>query len=102
MKYLSNLVFAAALGLFGGLTACGTAIDCANICDEYADCLEDGGQNVDVTQCADRCRDQADDNEAFQTAADDCSECLDANENMCVNCSSQCNVFLSIVAASTE
>ncbi|MEQ9499166.1 MAG: hypothetical protein RIT81_19950 [Deltaproteobacteria bacterium] len=100
MKNFLNLALVVGLALTGA--ACGSAIDCANICDEYSDCLDDGGQNIDVTECTNRCIDQADDNEPFQAAADDCSACLDQNEDMCVNCSQQCNVFLATVAASTE
>ena len=102
MNVIKTLLAALVISIFGFGCGADAALDCANICDEYSDCLSDQGQNIDVTECADRCEDQSDDNQAFQDAADTCDDCLSENEDMCSNCSQQCNVFLSIVAQSTE
>jgi hypothetical protein len=67
-----SLLFAAA-----SFTACGEAdeaIDCAKICNKYAECVE---EDYDETACIERCETKADEDENFAEATDDCESCID-------------------------
>lgn len=55
------------------------AVDCANICERYQDCLP-GDQ--DESECRDRCNDRT------TEEADACDACLDASG--CSDCTVEC------------
>jgi hypothetical protein len=82
---------------FAGLAiGCGqadTAVDCENICSRFDDCAP----RIDKDQCLDRCHDTNDDM-GFDTKADECDSCLDANDNSCIDsatsCASECAFLL--------
>lgn len=46
--------------------------DCASVCNEYSECVED----IDVTECTDRCEDMAE-SDASQSALDQCDDCIE-------------------------
>jgi hypothetical protein len=71
---------------------CGEAerlYDCARICDGYSDCIND---DIDKTDCTDRCEDQGEADPDFADQANDCEHCL--NDKSCseatVECSTKC------------
>ena len=66
------------------------AYDCDQICDKYKECVD---PNYDDDACGDRCRDNADNSEAFEDKADDCQGCVD--DMSCTaavfNCNTECS-----------
>jgi hypothetical protein len=73
-------------------SACSTidhAFDCNQICNRYKDCVN---ASYDADACTSRCRDNADNNEGFANAADDCQACVD--DRSCAGavfgCSTEC------------
>ncbi len=88
MKLTSSLA-SAVLGLVLALGVAGCdeaeqAVDCADICMEADDCLDD----FDSTECLDRCEDQP------QSEVDACDMCLDDSETECSTCGASCAPLL--------
>jgi hypothetical protein len=63
-----------ALASVSGCSDIEEAIDCADICNRYADCYD---IDYDTGACASRCRANADDDRDFADAANACETCLD-------------------------
>ena len=65
------------------------AYDCAAICDKYKTCAD---ANYDDDACAERCRENAADSEAFEDKADDCQACVDDRScaGAAFNCTPEC------------
>jgi hypothetical protein len=59
---------------FSGCDEADKTFDCASICQRYDDCI-DG--DYDVSACTDRCKDMADQSDAFADKADACESCID-------------------------
>jgi hypothetical protein len=75
----------AVMGLFTiGLlaSACGDDVveevtntsDCADVCERYSECFN---ESYDVSACTDRCEDEADADENFESRLDACETCID-------------------------
>jgi len=71
------------LGLLAGCGEVEEELDCADICDEFDDCLD--GFDVDETSCWDSCEDNN-----TQAEIESCEDCVDSTGNACVDCSVQC------------
>lgn len=59
------------------ITACDEAdrqLDCRDICSRYSDCFD---ESYDVSACAERCDENADNSENFDQKVDVCENCLD-------------------------
>jgi len=87
-RYLT-LSLGAALGLLlvsGGCSSVSNAIDCNQLCEELRKCID---SDLNVTRCADRCRDDAHDNQAFDDDLDACTDCLD-RDYACAEVSDKC------------
>jgi hypothetical protein len=74
----SSLVLA--FGFFSAL-GCGEAVDevtntvnCASVCDRYAECFD---SDFDVEGCTDRCEDDADASENREQRLEACNSCID-------------------------
>lgn len=86
----------------GALAAvgCGEAertYDCANICDTYSDCIDDG---IDKSDCVDRCEDKGQADPDFAEQADECEKCID--DKSCTEASVECATKCAgVVAEST-
>lgn len=83
---------------FGLLTAaaCSEAVDegtntvdCASVCDRYAECFE---SDFDVQGCTDRCEDEADASQSREERLEACNSCIDDRSctSATFNCSTQC------------
>lgn len=75
--------------LFAG--ACGAAeeieeeIDCASICQRYADCFD---ADYDISECRDSCEDQVDNGDVSNADLDQCDECID--DRSCTDATFSC------------
>jgi len=58
------------------MAGCDGVLDCAQLCSNYSDCVED----IDVTACTEQCQDQVDASAATEAAADNCEACNDNAE----------------------
>lgn len=89
------LILAGAL-LSGGCGEAERLYDCANICDNYADCIDD---SLDKGDCTDRCEEQGDADPDFEQQASDCEDCLD--DQSCADAAVECTTTCaSVVSAS--
>lgn len=68
------LLLVGANALFGSCSDVNELADCLEICRNYENCID---STFDSSECADRCEDRADVDEAFATQLDDCEDCLD-------------------------
>ncbi len=50
-----------------------TQEDCADVCDKFDECQQD----IDVERCVEDCENLEDVDPAFETAMDECDDCLD-------------------------
>ena len=72
------------LGLLGACGEIDEEFDCAEICDEFNDCLI--GFDVDESSCRDSCEDNN-----TNAEVDACEECVDREPNACTDCTVVCN-----------
>lgn len=89
---LSTFVMATLMAVSGpgcSDNAVDRAYDCDQICDKYRDCAD---ANYDDGACADRCRDNAGDDEAYEDKADECQACIDDRScvGAAVGCATEC------------
>jgi hypothetical protein len=87
-RYLTT-VLGAALGLLlvsGGCSSVGDAIDCNQICEDLRKCVD---SDLNVSRCAERCRDDADDDRTFDDELDACTDCLD-EDYACAEVTDKC------------
>lgn len=63
------------------------AFDCRAICKELKTCVV---TDLDVDECADRCFDTVEEDDALADQADQCEECID--DNSCRDITTQCKV----------
>lgn len=66
------------------------AKDCQQVCANYENCVD---SDFDVSGCADRCRERADNDSAFDTKVSQCESCIDSNEACAASeaqCASEC------------
>lgn len=93
LQAVMSLVLVSAVLAFAG---CSEAVDeatntvnCASVCNRYADCFD---QDFDVEGCTDRCEDEADASENREERLEACDSCID--DKSCAaatfNCASQC------------
>lgn len=82
------------LFLVGALSALGCSeaertYDCAKICDKYATCIDD---EIDRSECVDRCEDKGQDDPDFEEQADECQKCVSGEDcaDATVECSTKC------------
>jgi hypothetical protein len=65
-------------------------IDCRAICDKYEECVDD---DFDVDECKDDCRQNALDDNEFESKVDRCSDCVTGDDS-CVetawSCTDEC------------
>lgn len=87
---------------FGALCSTGCAeaertIDCAQICDKYAECIDDG---VDKADCTDRCEDHGQNDDDFEEQASECQDCVSGES--CTDATTECSAACAwVVAEST-
>jgi hypothetical protein len=87
---ISTLAMALASAIAApGCDAADRAFDCNQICNKYKDCAD---ASYDASACADRCRADAADSDAYQDKADACQACID--DRSCVGaafgCATEC------------
>ena len=101
MKIKTSICAIAALFAVS-VVGCGEAertYDCAKICDKYAECFND---QLDNSECVDKCEDAGDRDDSFETKASKCEECLDdagSCADKTLSCATQCG---EVVLVSTS
>lgn len=78
--------------MLGGC-ALDTVVDCANLCERYADCFD---PSADQSACTTRCESRVEAGE--EDRADRCDACLDAEETCAtaaVICGGECSPLLA-------
>ena len=76
----------AALMLWG----CGSAENtwnCAEICEAYEDCVDEG---TDVSECTSSCLEQAEKDDSYAAQVDECEACID--DKSCLEGAFQCSL----------
>lgn len=95
ISFMTRSSLLLAFGLFSAL-ACGEAVDevtntvnCASVCDRYADCFDN---DFDVEGCTDRCEDDADASENREQRLEACNSCIDDRSctSATFDCATQC------------
>jgi len=71
MRGTLSAIVGAALLLFG-LSGC-TTNDCVSYCQRYQQCIED---DIEVSQCADRCEDASDADQQHDSKVRECADCV--------------------------
>lgn len=96
LKTSFGLALVALLGALA-MTGCGEAnriYDCTKICDKYSECIDD---DINKTECVDRCEDEGDADPDFEERADDCEKCLD--DKSCTEATVECATTCAWVVA---
>ncbi len=101
MKTALSSIFAALLLASISLVGCSEAertYDCAQICDNYATCLD---SSLDKMACVNKCEDKGDGDDSFAKKASDCEDCLDDKDcaSQTLNCAAKC---AEVVVVSTS
>ncbi len=73
----------------GGCDTVKNAYDCDHICNRYSECFD---SSYDVGACESRCKDSANDNDAYMDKADACQSCEDdaSCAGAAFNCADDC------------
>ena len=77
---MQRLLIAVLAAGFVGIIGCSAAdevdnaVDCQSICDRYKSCFD---SDYDVGACAERCRDNSNEDKDFQRKANVCNACID-------------------------
>ncbi|HSC89058.1 MAG TPA: hypothetical protein VLC09_17370 [Polyangiaceae bacterium] len=92
MRNITSFVLVCSLVGSFALVGCSEAertYDCAQICDNYATCLD---SNLDKTDCVDQCEDKGEADPDFAAKASECEECLDDKDcaSATLNCATKC------------
>jgi len=96
LPFAAGLVFVAALSSIGCAETERT-IDCAKICNKYAECIDDG---IDKADCTDRCEDHGQDDDDFEQQASECEDCVSGES--CTDATVECSAACAwVVAEST-
>jgi hypothetical protein len=87
LVWMVAVVGVAAYG--AGCSEVKNAYDCNHICSRYSECFD---TSYDVDTCESKCKDSANDNDAFANKADDCQSCEDdmSCAGATFNCGAQC------------
>jgi len=68
------LVFVLAFPASLGCDDAEAAFDCHQVCSRYESCID---SDYDVSECRDRCRDKAKEDDTWKDKADACESCID-------------------------
>lgn len=83
---------AAVLGSLGGCSEIGVAFDCDELCRTLETCVD---SSLSVGRCAERCRDDVDDDPGLEGDLDACTDCLD-RDYACSEIPERCPVCASL------
>jgi hypothetical protein len=94
---LSTLLIAATTILTVGCSEAERTYDCAQICSKWADCHD---EDLDETDCVDKCEDEGDADADFEMKANECEACLD--DSSCTEATFECATDCAgVIAEST-
>jgi hypothetical protein len=71
--------------------------DCTSVCEKYSECVD---EDLDQSDCVDRCESNADADKDFEEQASDCEDCIDGES--CVDAAVECTTTCApVIAEST-
>lgn len=97
---MTRYLVLSSLALAWFASACGDTADsvtnritCADVCERYRDCFDDG---YDVDGCTDRCENDATADEEKEAELEECDACIDdaSCTEAVVECTSECAAFV--------